>query len=442
MTELFVNARIVNRGKIARGWVLVKDEFIERTAEGDAPEDIVADKLTDLGGAYLMPGVIDTHVHFRDGGNGGSPKGDIASESAAALAGGVTSIFDMPNTSPAAISLENINLKAARAAELSKVNYAFFLGATNTNLPELKAADYTVIPGVKLFMGASTGNMLVDSRPAIRSIFSEVDAIKAVHAENQEILDRNMAALKERYAGAEGGIPISEHPVWRNEQACLSSTINAIELARETGSRLHICHISTAAEARIFTPGNVADKKITAETCPQYLIFAGQDDYKKYGARIKCNPAIKGEDDRAELISALIDGRIDSIATDHAPHLPADKEGDLTRAASGMPGIQFSLILMLELARRTPGLSIERIVELMAHNPATIFSIDRRGFIEPGMYADLVAVEETEPYIISDSDVISTCGWTPYAGQKVSFRIKTTRVNGTTSAPAQIRFRQ
>lgn len=442
MKELIVGATIINGGRRFGGWVETEGYFISAVGEGfPSPEmTATADKVTDLDGAYLIPGVIDTHVHFRDGGDGKSPKGDIASESAAAIAGGVTTVFDMPNTAPPAVSSGNIKKKTDRAEKVSKVNYAFFIGATNGNINELKAADYTRIPGVKIFMGASTGDMLVDDSNTISRIFKEIPAVKAVHAEDQHILDRNLAELKEKYSET-GEIPIFEHPAWRNTEACVNSTEKAMELARRTGSRLHICHISTAAEARLLTPGNVENKKITAETCPQYLIFGGQEDYLKYGSRIKCNPAIKEKTDAHELLEAVIDGRIDTIATDHAPHLPADKKGDLLHAASGMPGIQYSLRLMIELSKRNPRLTLERIVELMAHNPAKIFRIDRRGFIQPGMFADLVAFRDTEPYTVTDSDVISGCGWTPYAGISLSTEILRVWVNGADNAPQQVTFR-
>lgn len=440
MKELITGARIVNRGKITEGYLLLDNEIIAEVGAGDAPEALcrTADKITDLEGAWLMPGVIDTHVHFRDGGDASSPKGNFETESRAALAGGVTTVFDMPNTSPATVTVENLKIKQRHAAECSAVNYAFFLGATNSNLQELISADYTAIPGVKIFMGASTGNMLVEDKSAISEIFAEVDAVKAVHAESQPMLEANLKALKSKYAGDE--IPVSEHPAWRSEQVCVTSTAQAIELAEKTNSRLHVCHISTAAEAAMFKPGSPACKRITAETCPQYLIFGGAEDYQRLGSRIKCNPAIKTKNDAKKLLKALIDGRIDTVATDHAPHLPADKEGFLTKAASGMPGIQFSLRLMLELSFANPELTIERVVELMAHNPATVFGIEKRGYIEPGMFADLVAVRRTEPYRIEDSDVVSKCGWTPYAGMILSTEIIKTWVNGTSGKAAAVTF--
>lgn len=440
MKELIFNAEIINRGRRFRGFVTVDDAIIAKVRQGtpSAADLADADVRTDLEGAWLLPGVIDTHVHFRDGGDASSPKGNFATESAAALAGGVTTVFDMPNTSPAAVSRAAIGVKAAHAAECSAVNHSFFIGATPDNFSELAAADYTRTAGVKIFLGASTGNMLVEDNNVIRRIFSDVDAVKAVHAENQHLLERNLGLLRKKYDG--GAIPIYEHPAWRDREVCLSSTEKAIRLAEETGARLHICHISTAEETALFRSGDVKDKRITAETCPQYLWFGGREDYIRLGARIKCNPAIKEKSDAEALLQGIIEGRIDTVATDHAPHLLSDKEGDLTEAASGMPGIQFSLRLMAELSLRNPALTLERVAEVMCHNPATIFGIDRRGFIDEGMYADLVCLRECEPYAITDSDVRSLCGWTPYAGITLGTEIVRVWVNGRSNHSEPVLF--
>jgi len=440
MKELITGAIIVNEGRKFRGYVLVKDEFISAVGEGDPDPELTsgADVVTNLCGGWLLPGVIDTHVHFRDGGDGANPKGNFASESRAALEGGVTTVFDMPNTVPPTVSLRNLAVKTAHAAETSAVNYAFFLGATDSNLQELISADYSSVPGVKVFMGASTGNMLVDDDDRISRIFSSVGAVKAVHAENQRMLDANLRLLREKYP--DGNIPVWEHPAWRSADLCISATEKAMETARKTGARLHVCHVSTAAEASLFDAGSVGGKRITAETCPQYLYFGGVSDYQRLGAQIKCNPAIKERSDADALLEALAEGRIDTIATDHAPHLLSDKQGSLTQAASGMPGVQFSLRLMLELSFRNPCLTIERVVELMSHNPAEIFGIQRRGFIRPGMYADLVAVRRCDSYHIGDSQVVSACGWTPYAGIELTSEITKVWLNGTTSKPMQVKF--
>ncbi|MDE5845437.1 MAG: amidohydrolase family protein [Muribaculaceae bacterium] len=437
MKQLFFNATIVNGNRRFTGYVVVDGEFIAEVGEGAPSPDIKADKSIDFEGDLLLPGVIDTHVHFRDGGNG-NPKGDIATESEAALAGGVTTYFDMPNTTPPTIDREALEMKTAKAGRDSKVNYAFYLGATNSNYQELVDGDYTRVPGVKLFMGASTGNMLVDNQSTISLIFAGIKYPIAVHAESQVEITKATAEVKARYSESEE-IPINRHPDIRPRIACVEAARQAINLARHTGARLHLLHLSTADEVEMFKPSlDCKSKQITTETCPHYLIFGGKDDYDKYGSRVKCNPSIKEKSDRNELRKAIIDGRIDVIATDHAPHLPSDKEGGALKAASGMPGVQFSLPLMLTLTKEIEGLTIERVVELMSHNPALIFDIDRRGFIKEGYFADIVRVKK-ESSTIHDNDVKSRCGWTPYAGFTTDYRVIETWVNGGNQA-SQCRF--
>ena len=437
MKQLFFNATIVNDNHRFNGYVVVDGEFIVKIGEGSPSADIKADKTVDFEGDFLLPGVIDTHVHFRDGGNG-NPKGDITTESHAALAGGVTTYFDMPNTTPPTIDRDALETKTAKAARDSKVNYAFYLGATNSNYKELADADYTRVPGVKLFMGASTGNMLVDNQSTISRIFSGIKHPIAIHAESQDEITKATAKVKAQYGESEE-IPINRHPDIRPRIACVEAAKRAIGLARQTGARIHLLHLSTADEAAMFSPSlDCKTKQITTETCPHYLIFGGKDDYDKFGARVKCNPSIKEKSDREALRRAIVDGRIDVIATDHAPHLPADKEGGALKAASGMPGVQFSLPLMLTLTKEIEGLTIERVVELMSHNPALIFDIDRRGFIKEGYYADIVRVKK-ETSTIQDKDVKSRCGWTPYAGFTTNYRVVETWVNGGNN-PSQCRF--
>lgn len=437
MRQLLYNAMIVNDNRSFMGYVVVDNEFITEVGEGQPGADVTADVTVDFEGDLLVPGVIDTHVHFRDGGNG-SPKGDISTESRAALAGGVTTYFDMPNTTPPTIDREALEQKTAKAVADSAVNFAFYLGATNSNYSELAEADYTRVPGVKLFMGASTGNMLVDNQLTIERIFDGIKEPIAVHAESQAEITKATAEIRSQYADGEE-VPLYRHPDIRPRVACVEAARTAVRLARRTGARLHLLHLSTADEVEMFMPDlDCRHKQITTETCPHYLIFGGKEDYDRLGSRVKCNPSIKEKADRDELRRAIVDGRIDVIATDHAPHLPADKEGGALKAASGMPGVQFSLPLMLTLTDEIEGLTVERVVQLMSHNPAIIFDIDRRGFIAPGYYADLVRVKK-EAGSIADSDVVSRCGWTPYNGIKTGYKVVKTWVNGG-SAPLACRF--
>lgn len=425
---LIYNARIVNEGvTIPKGYLTVSGEFISGIGEGEPDPELLAganDKI-DAEGKYLLPGVIDTHVHFRDPGL--THKGDMHSESTAAIAGGVTSFIDMPNTKPPTISVAEVEAKLSYAAEVSLANYGFFIGATNSNLEELRKADYSHIAGVKLFLGSSTGNMLVDEPSTIEKIFSDVPALIAVHAEDEATIAANRKKLREAL-GEE--IPIDCHPVIRDHEACYLATRRAVELAKATGARLHVCHISTSDELRLFTPGAAADKHITAETCPQYLVFT-DEMYGALGSRIKCNPAIKRPTDRDDLRFAVNHDIIDTIATDHAPHLWEEKRGTALTAASGMPGIEFSLPVMMQ-AVSEQWFSVETIVWKMCHNPATIFNIDRRGFLREGYYADLVIFDpDCEPYTIKDENVKSLCGWTPYNGLQLSGKVDITILNGS-----------
>lgn len=438
--KLLYNARIVNEGRSYRGYVLTDGPFIAATGpeEGlpaDGPGSLSdlkasADELIDCGGDMLIPGVIDTHVHFRDPGL--TEKGDMATESRAAVAGGVTSVIDMPNTRPATVSREAVDAKIARASEVSAANFGFFIGATNDNIDELLLADYGATAGVKLFLGSSTGNMLVDDTSALLRLFRESPALIAVHAEDEGII---RAQRKRIFAECGGTVPVSRHPDLRPAEACIAATLRAIELARKSGARLHICHISTACELQLIKEAKAEGVRVTAETCPQYLLF-DRNDFERLGARIKCNPAIKEPSDRIALLRQLLPGGcIDTIATDHAPHLLAQKEGDALTAASGMPMVQFSLRAMLELADSEPeleGMGVERIVELMCHHPATLLGIDRRGFIRPGYYADLVLVGNSGGKV-TDSDVISRCAWTPLSGMSLGHDIRLTLVNGETA---------
>lgn len=409
------------------GWVVVDVPFISLVGKGVPSPDVLdgLDEVIDAGGAMLLPGAIDAHVHFREPGL--THKASIASESRAALAGGVTSFIEMPNTKPPTVSLEAWEDKMERASASSAINYAFMMGATADNLAEIRRADPSRMPAVKVFMGSSTGNMLLDDDSALREVFSEQPFRIVVHAENQAVIDR----LSERYSSRRD---IAAHSLIRPAEACIRATERAMELAARYGSSLHIAHVSTEAETRLFDPSDSPrGKQITAEVSPHHLVFS-VDDYPRLGARIKMNPAVKTAFDRAALRAALAEGRLDIVATDHAPHLLSEKQGDVFTAVSGAPMAQFFLPVMLDLF--DPATVIAR----MAKGPAELFGIDRRGEIRPGFYADLVLVEKLEtPHIIFDADVISTCGWTPLTGIPTRHRVVRTFVNGS-SSPLPLAF--
>lgn len=415
--KLIYNARTAGDAR-ADFWALVDGDKIAATGRGEHPQPEGAEK-TDARGALLLPGVIDCHVHFRDPGL--THKADMLSESMAAVAGGVTSVMDMPNTKPATVTLEAWRDKCAIARDKCLCNYAFFIGATADNIDQLKEADYARIPGVKLFMGSSTGNMLVDDSSAISRIFAEVPAIVAVHAEDQCVIDA--AAQKAKRMYPEGNVPVRLHSMIRGQEACYRATARAVDLARKYGHRLHICHLTTDSELLMLQDGPLADKLVTSEVSPHHLLWCS-DDYGRQGARIKMNPAVKTAYDRDSLLRALERGLIDMVATDHAPHLLQEKEGDAFTAVSGAPMVQFSLPAMLSLT------SEEVVRRSMCEAPAEVYGIDRRGRIEPGYYADLTLVREVEPYTVSDSDAVSKCGWTPMAGSTLRHRVERTWVNG------------
>lgn len=428
MVTLIHNVEIVNEGERFYGHVLIDGEFISAVGRGDYSGELAPGAtIIDGRGKLLLPGVIDTHVHFRDPGL--THKADMESESRAAVAGGVTSFIDMPNTKPATTTVEALEVKLKHASEVSLANYGFFIGATADNLDQLQAADYTRCAGVKLFMGSSTGGMLVDSLDIMERIMASVPALMAVHAEDEGLLRKRRQAVVARYGE---DLPMEFHPVIRSHEVCLKASSDAVALARRMNHRLHLLHVSTAAELDLLQPGPPQGKLVTAETSPQYLAFS-DEQYSMLGARIKCNPAIKRPADRDALRQAVTDGRIDTIATDHAPHLLEEKRGTALTAVSGMPLIQFSLTLMLQMA--SEGLfEIETVVEKMCHNPALIYDIDRRGFIRPGYYADLVMVDnDCEPYTITDAWALSKCGWTPLSGLTVANKVSLTLVNGQTA---------
>jgi dihydroorotase len=428
---IFANALIFNDGFRFVGNVVVANGMIDRVDCGRIDLNSVdrqAYNVVDCDGKFLLPGAIDEHVHFRDPGM--TEKGDIQTESRAAIAGGVTSFFDMPNTRPATTTIEAWEEKNERAAEVSAANYAFFMGVTNENLKQIMAADPTRIPGAKLFLGSSTGNMLVDDDSLITQLFRNYKGVIACHAEQESEIRASREALLKQYPD---GIPVELHHMVRSRQACITATAHAVELARQTNARLHLLHISTLDELNYLIAGPMQNKRITAETCPHYLLF----NHETGGRLTKCNPAIKTEADRIALLAAVRSGKIDVIATDHAPHLLAQKQGDALTATSGMPSVQFSLPLMLQLAK-AGHFTYEKVVEKMCNNPALLFNVDRRGFIRHNFWADLTIVNPNCDYTISDADVISRCGWTPYAGQRLNFRVEQTWVNGRLAYDANL----
>lgn len=426
---IFTNGIIFSGPIRFLGSVVVEHGLIKAVDAGQTDIrdiDTAAFNVVDCQERWIMPGMIDEHVHFRQPGM--TEKGDIASESRAAVAGGVTTFFDMPNTHPQTTSLEAWQHKMDLASTASVANYAFYLGATPSNLDQLLAADYTYTPGIKVFLGSSTGNMLLDDPQMLERLFTEFHGLVAVHAEDPAIIEENIRRYRAEHPFATE-IPVGQHSVIRSRQACETSTARAIALARKTGARLHVLHVTTIEELHHFAPGDVRGKRITAETCPHYLLF-NSASVGETGGRTKCNPAIKEEADRRALLEALIDGRIDTIGTDHAPHLLADKQGDALTAASGMPGVQFALPLMLQLAREKQ-LTYDQVVERFATAPAALYHVDRRGSLQPHYWADIVVVNPHAEQVIKDADAVSKCGWTPYAGFKTGFTVEQTWVNGT-----------
>ena len=409
--------RIVNEGRIFDGSVVIEDGYIV-DINNQQPESSF-DEIIDASGCYVLPGVIDDHVHFREPGL--TEKADIDSESKACAAGGVTSYFDMPNCKPQTTSLAALNDKFERAKQSSHVNYSFFYGATNDNIPTFAQLDEHRIPGIKLFMGSSTGNMLVDGQETLEKIFSTVKLPLMVHCEDTDIINHNMAEAQKAW----GEDPqVSLHTLIRSEEACLASSRKAVDLARKYGTRLHIAHLSTAEELEL-----VGDN-ITAEACVGHLYFT-ELDYQRLGSRIKVNPSIKTPVDQFLLRQALTDGRITVIGTDHAPHLLEQKQGGCVRAASGMPMVQFSLVTMLELVDEKV-LTIERMVELMCHNPARLFGVEQRGFLRKGYRADMVIVHPRSPWKVTKDVILSKCGWSPMEGHEYQWRVERTLCNGKT----------
>lgn len=422
---LINKATIINEGSSFIGSVLIEGEKISEIFRDDVPEGIFnsCNKVIDARGLYLMPGVIDDQVHFRDPGL--THKGDFCTESRAGVAGGVTSYMEMPNTKPQTITNDDLFRKLEMAAEKSASNFSFYLGATNDNISELKKIDKKYVCGVKVFMGASTGNMLVNNERALQQIFAEVDSLIATHCEKEEIIRDNVDIYKKKFGE---NIPIKYHPIIRSAEACYQSSAQAIELADKYGSRLHVLHLSTTREMSLLSNSPLEDKKITGEVCVHHLWFTDKD-YERLGTKIKWNPAVKSVEDRNAIREALITGKLDVVATDHAPHLLSEKEGGCLQAASGGPLVQHSLQVMLELAHE--GLfTKEFIVEKMCHAPAKLFGVKGRGFIRKGYYADLVLIDPSETYTVTDKNILYKCGWSPFEGETFHNSINKTFING------------
>ena len=421
MRTLIKNGTIVNEGRSFLGDLVVDGEQIEEIYEGKAPRGIY-DQVIDASGCFVLPGVIDDHVHFREPGL--TRKADIESESRAAAFGGVTSYFEMPNTNPQTTTLEALKNKFALGAQKSHVNYSFFFGATNDNVDLLDRLDVHRIPGIKLFMGSSTGNMLVDKYESLQQIFVKAQKMGLpvmTHCEDTDIINRNMAAYQKKY----GEDPdVKFHPEIRSVEACYESSSLAVKLAKESGAHLHIAHVTTARELEFFGK----DENITGEAVIAHLYFS-DEDYADKKAFIKCNPAIKTVNDRKALREALADGRISVVGTDHAPHEWKDKQGGCAKAASGMPMVQFSLVSMLELVDKGV-LSIERMVEVMSHHPAKLFHVDKRGFLRPGYQADIVIVRPHTAWTVQKEIIQSKCGWSPMEGHEYQWQVEQTICNG------------
>ena len=421
MRKLIKNGTIVNEGRSFLGDLVVDGEQIEEIYEGKAPRGIY-DQVIDASGCFVLPGVIDDHVHFREPGL--TRKADIESESRAAAFGGVTSYFEMPNTNPQTTTLEALEDKFALGAQKSHVNYSFFFGATNDNVDSFDRLDVHRIPGIKLFMGSSTGNMLVDKYESLQQIFVKAKNLGLpvmTHCEDTDIINRNMAAYQKKY----GEDPdVKFHPEIRSVEACYESSSLAVKLAKESGAHLHIAHVTTARELEFFGK----DKNITGEAVIAHLYFS-DEDYADKKAFIKCNPAIKTVKDRQALREALADGRISVVGTDHAPHEWKDKQGGCAKAASGMPMVQFSLVSMLELVDKGV-LSIERMVEVMSHCPAKLFHVDKRGFLRPGYQADIVIVRPHTAWTVQKEIIQSKCGWSPMEGHEYQWQVEQTICNG------------
>ncbi len=422
MKTVIKNVIIVNEGKVFKGNVLIEDKFISKISESEI--NISCDKIIDGTGQYLFPGCIDDQVHFREPGL--THKGEIYTEAKAAVAGGVTSYMEMPNTIPSVFTQELLEDKYKRASEVSLANYSFFMGASNDNLEEVLKTNPKNVCGIKVFMGSSTGNMLVDNRETLEGLFSKCKMLIATHCEDEGTIRHNMQIYREKYGE---DVPVECHPLIRSEEACYKSSSLAVELAKKYNTRLHILHISTAKEIDLFdnkTP--LKEKRITAEACIHHLWFSDAD-YKTKGNYIKWNPAVKKASDRDAILKAVLENKIDVIATDHAPHTIAEKEQTYFKAPSGGPLIQHSLVAMIEMHKQGK-FSLEKIAEKMAHAVADCFQIEKRGYIREGYFADLVLVDLNGSFVVDKSNILYKCGWSPFEGTTFHSTVKSTFVSG------------
>lgn len=420
---LIRNASIVNEGRQFKGYVLISGQLIKAVGEGD-PEPCGNCDVMDAAGLLLFPGIIDCHVHFRE--PGVTNKADLSTESRAAVAGGVTSFFEMPNTQPQTVTLDLLEQKMALAAEKSLANYSFFLGASNDNINEIVNADPKTICGVKVFFGASTGNMLVDNISSLEEIFKRSPVPVAAHCEDESTIRANSEAMRLKYGE---NVPIEMHPVIRSSDACFRSSELAVTLARKYNTRLHITHLSTEAELSLLDNSvPLAQKRITAEACTHYLWFC-DEDYARLGTKLKVNPAIKSAADRTALLKGLLDNRVDIISTDHAPHLAEEKDATYFKAPSGTPLVQHSLTAMLQLVRQG-NMAITTMVEKMCHAPAVCYSIEKRGYLRPGYFADLVLVNPDHKFTVSKENILYKCGWSVFEGTTFDAQVEKTFVNG------------
>ncbi|MEM1218568.1 MAG: dihydroorotase [Bacteroidota bacterium] len=417
---LIKGGTLINRGQRQTADLLIENG---RIAEIAAQIDKPVDRVIEAKGKWVLPGIIDDQVHFREPGL--THKAEIYTEAKAAVAGGTTSFMEMPNTKPPAVTQEKLEEKYVRAAEVSLANYSFFMGASNNNLEEVLKTDPRTVCGVKIFMGSSTGNMLVDEPKVLDALFRECKMLIATHCEDEATIRANAAKAKEQY-GEE--VPIEMHPVIRNVEGCYKSSSFAVELAKKYGTRLHILHISTKDELALFEPGPIANKHITAEVCVHHLYF-NADDYATKGTQVKCNPAVKGEEHRSALMPALLEDRLDIIATDHAPHTWEEKQGTYFKAPSGVPLVQHSLNVMLEFYQRGE-ITPERIVEKMSHAPAECFHIEDRGYLDTGMWADIIIVDPEKEWTVTKENIHYKCGWSPFEGHTFKGYVETTIVSG------------
>ena len=420
---LIKNARIINEGKIITSDIFIEDEIIQEISNSISVKSSSV-QIIDAENNFVIPGVIDDQVHFREPGL--THKADIRSESKAAVAGGVTSFIEMPNTKPQATTLVELEKKFEIAAKDSLANYSFMFGGTNDNLDEILKVDTKNVAGLKLFLGSSTGNMLVDNLEVLENIFSKTDMLISVHCEDEATIKSNLKEYTDKYGD---DIPMKFHPLIRSRKACYISSSNAIKLAKKTGARLHVFHLSTAEETKLFSNRKkLKDKKITSEVCIHHLWFS-DSDYALLGSKIKWNPAVKSSSDRDALWKALLDDRIDVIASDHAPHTEKEKQSNYLNCPSGGPLVQHTLPAMLE-AHHNNKISLEKIVEKMCHNPAILFQIEKRGFIKKGYYADLVIFNLNNPWTVNKDNILYKCGWSPFEGKSFKSRISHTIVNG------------